>query len=72
MRLTKGIDQPINPLSKEGVFSEGNMTNISTTILINICTKPNVMENVHIGANSSSEEISIYTALFKEFHDVFY
>ena len=29
------------------------------------------MENVYIGANSSSEEIAIYTPLPKEFHDVF-
>ena len=29
------------------------------------------MENVYIGANCSSEEIDIYTTLFKEFPDVF-
>ena len=29
------------------------------------------MENVYIVANSSSEDISIYTALFKEFRDMF-
>ena len=32
---------------------------------------PNVVENVHIGANCSPEETVIYTALFKEFCDVF-
>ena len=47
------------------------MENISTTIPINISVNPNVVENIHIGANCSSEEIAIYTALFKEFHDVF-
>ena len=31
----------------------------------------NVVENVYIGANCSLEEIAIYTALFKEFRDVF-
>ena len=38
---------------------------------INISTNPNIVENVYIGANCSPEEIAIYTALFKEFHDVF-
>ena len=32
---------------------------------------PNVMENIHIGANCSPEEIEIYTAFFKKFCDVF-
>ena len=71
MRLAECIDLLINPLPKEGIVFEGIMEKISATISINISTKPNVMENVHIGANSSLEEISNYTSLFKEFHDVF-
>ena len=55
----------------EGMFAEGNMVNISATIPINISMNPDVMENIYIGANCSPEEIAIYTALFKEFHDVF-
>ena len=47
------------------------MENISTTIPINISLNPDVMENIYIGANCSPKEIAIYTALFKEFHDVF-
>ena len=47
------------------------MENISVTIPINISVNPNVVENVHIGANCSSEEVTIYTTLFKEFRDVF-
>ena len=47
------------------------MANISTTIPINISVNPDVMENIYIGANFSSEEIAIYTTLFKEFRDVF-
>ena len=42
------------------------MANISATIPINISANPKVVENVYIGANCSLEEISIYTALFKE------
>ena len=53
------------------MFAEGNMENISTTIPINISVNPDVVENIYIGANFSPEEIAIYTALFKEFRDVF-
>ena len=47
------------------------MENISTMIPINIFVKLDVVENVHIGANCSLEEIAIYTTLLKEFRDVF-
>ena len=62
MRLSDDVDTPINPLPREGMFAEGNMENISTTIPINISMNPDVMENIHIGANFSPEEISIYTS----------
>ena len=65
MRLASDVDAPINPLPREGIFAEGNMENISATIPINISANPNVLENVHIDANYSPKEISIYTALFK-------
>ena len=71
MRLTDDVDIPINPLLREGMFTEGNMENIFSTIPINISVNTDVMENIHIGANCSPEEIAIYTALFKEFCDVF-
>ena len=71
MRLEGNVDTPINPLPREGIFTEGNMEKISTIIPINISANPNVVENVHISANCSPEEIAIYTALFKKFHDVF-
>ena len=71
MRLVSDVDTPINPLPREGIFAEGNMANISTIVPINISANPNIVENVHIDANCSLEEIAIYTTLFKEFHDVF-
>ena len=71
MRLMEGVDLSINPLPKEGVFSKGNMENISSIIPINISTNPNVVENVHVGTKCSPEEVSIYASLFKEFHDIF-
>ena len=71
MRLANDVDTPMNPLPREGMFAEGNMENISATIPINISVNPNVVENVHIGANCFPKEIAIYTSLFKEFRDVF-
>ena len=71
VRLSEGVDQPIDPLAKEGVFPKGNMENIPKTRPINISSKPSILENLYIGENSSPEEISIYKSLFKEFCDVF-
>ena len=51
MRLEDDVDTSINPLPRKGMFAEGNMENISTTIPINISVNPNVVENVHIGAS---------------------
>ena len=65
MRLAGDVDTPINPLPREGIFAEANIENISATIPIDISTKPNVVENVHIDVNCSPEYIAIYTALFK-------
>jgi hypothetical protein len=61
----------MNPLEKHGVYAEGNMANISETILINISKTPGIMENVFISADYSPKEICMYTSLFKEFCDVF-
>ena len=71
VRLAGDADIPINPLPREGIFAEGNMEKKFIAIPINISANPNIVENVYIGANYSPEEIAIYTALFKEFHDVF-
>ena len=71
MILEGDVDTPINPLPMEGILVEGNMKNIYTTIPINIFANPNIVENVHISANCSPEEIAIYTTLFKELCDVF-
>jgi hypothetical protein len=59
------------PRSTHDVFAEGNLNNISPTIPIDISVKPRLVENVHIGASCSPEEIVTYTALFKEFRDIF-
>jgi hypothetical protein len=57
--------------STRDVFVEGNLSNISPTIPIDILVKPGIIENVHIGASCSPDEIVTYTSLFKEFRDIF-
>jgi hypothetical protein len=57
--------------STRDVFAEGNLSNISPTIPIDISVKPRIVENIHIGASCSPEEIVAYTSLFKEFRDIF-
>jgi hypothetical protein len=59
------------PQSTRDVFAEGNLSNISPTIPIDISVKPGIVENVHIGASCSPTEIVTYTSLFKEFRDIF-
>ena len=51
--------------------SEGNMGNLSKTMLIDISVKTGIMENIQIGADCNPEEIACFTSLFKELRDVF-
>jgi hypothetical protein len=60
-----------SPILTQDTFSEGNMGNISTTITIDISVKEGVVENINLGANCTPDEVVSYTALFKEFRDVF-
>jgi hypothetical protein len=53
------------------VIYEGNLSNISPTIPLDISIKPGVVENVHIGAACSDDEVVTYKAIFQEFCDVF-
>jgi len=45
--------------------------NISSTISIDILIKEGIVENFHLGANCSVKKVEYYTALFKEFRDIF-
>ena len=47
------------------VLYEGNLGNISANIPIYISFKLGIMENIHIGASCSPDEIQTYTTLFK-------
>jgi hypothetical protein len=60
-----------SPILTQDAFSKGNMGNISTMIVIDISIKEGVMENIHLGANCTPDEVVSYTTLFKEFRDVF-
>jgi hypothetical protein len=60
-----------SPILTQDTISEGNMGNISTTITIDISIKEGVVENINLGANFTPDEVVSYTALFKEFRDVF-
>ena len=66
-----GKDKFHLPSTSYGVSSEGNMSNISKTITIDISVKPGVVERIMIRANCSPEENALYKALSQEFHDIF-
>jgi hypothetical protein len=59
------------PESAHDVFYEGNLSNISPTIPLDISVKPRIVENFHIGVLCSPDKIVTYTSLFKEFSDIF-
>ena len=48
------------PNPTHDVLYEGNLSNISPTIPLNISIKPGVVENVHIGALCSTDEVFTY------------
>jgi hypothetical protein len=59
------------PESTHDVLYEGNLSNISPTIPLDISIKPGVVENVHIRASCSTDEVVTYKSLFQEFRDIF-
>ena len=63
--------QTCSPSTSYGISMEGNLSNISKTITIDISIKPEIMETIAIGAKCSPEEVILYKALFKEFRNIF-
>jgi hypothetical protein len=59
------------PESTHDMFYEGNLSDISPTIPLDISIKPGIVKNVHIGASCSNDEVVTYKSLFQEFHDAF-
>ena len=62
---------PQSPIFTHSVDFEGNFCNIKKTLLVDISMKLGIFVNIFIGQNSSPKEVQTYTALFKEFRDVF-
>lgn len=66
---TDYVKDPQNPLQHSNF--ELNLENISRTVPIDILVKPGIIENIHIGASCTDDEIQNYKALFQEFREVF-
>jgi hypothetical protein len=65
------VNYPQSPILNQDTISEGNLGNIYSTITIDISIKEFIVENIHLGANCSVKEVESYTALFKEFCNIF-
>jgi hypothetical protein len=59
------VDSPQSPILTHDTISEGNLGNISSMVAIDILIKEGIVENIHLGANCSPEEVASYTTLFK-------
>ena len=66
---TECVKEAQNPMKHPD--SELNLGNISRTIPLDISVRSGVIENIHIGASCTDDEIKIYKALFQEFRNVF-
>lgn len=62
-------EKPMDSLSIHDVDSEKNLANIEETISLDILINPGVVENVHIGASCSLDEV--IKPLFKDFETFF-
>ena len=65
------VEQPQSPISITNLDFEVNLGNFSSTIPVDISVKPRIIENIHIGASCTPDEISTYKSLSQEFHDIF-
>jgi len=59
------------PILIHDVLLEGNVGKIIETILINISVKHRIVEHIQLGWNCSSQEVTTFTAMFKDLCDVF-
>jgi hypothetical protein len=53
------------PESTHDVLCVGSLSNISPTVPLEIFIKHRVMENVHVGASCSANEVCTYKSLFQ-------
>jgi hypothetical protein len=71
LNLSTVINFPLVSEPTRDVLYEGNLGNISPTIPLYISIKPGIVENVHIGASCSPNDIQNCKVLFQESRDVF-
>ena len=65
------VDWFKNPIPLPNAFEEGNMSNISPTIKVNISQNPAKVKEISLGAACSPDEITYYTKLLQEYRDIF-
>ena len=65
------VDWFKDPIPMPDAFEEGNISNISPTIKVNISQNPEKVEEISLGAACSPEEITSYTQLLQEYRDIF-
>jgi hypothetical protein len=53
------------------ILYEGNLRRISPIVSLDISIKTGVIENIHIRASCSTDEVHTYKSLFQQFRDVF-
>jgi hypothetical protein len=71
LNIDKKFDWFKCPFPTQSIFIEGNLSNISSTIPINISSNSDIIEGIMIGLDCSPQKIEIYTVLFKEYHIIF-
>lgn len=52
-------------------FEEGNISNISPTVKVNIYVKPCIVKEILLGISCSPDEVASYEALFQKNRDIF-
>jgi hypothetical protein len=57
--------------SPHDVIYEGNLSNISATVPLDISIKPRFVENVNIGAACFDDDVVTYKSIFQEFRNIF-
>jgi len=62
---TDNFDWVKNPITAPDALEEYNMSNISLTIKVDISFKPDIVENVSLGASCSPTEVVAYKGLFQ-------
>ena len=63
LTISEEFDWFKSPFLTQPIFVQGNLSNISTTIPINISSNPKVTENIKIGVDCSPQANSLFLSL---------